>query len=578
MSQTYTFSYDFDVTGFTGVATFDLFGFHPGAIYRTSIDDQFRIPIVLPPPPPPRKPVDVKVKPPPRKLPTAPTLAPRTPTIDLKQGEKRRVPYHLQLPPTPTPLDVYFITDSTGSMDGAIASLQEGVQQIINELAATGIDVWFGIGDFRDYPETGEPVYPPTNDGPVFVDGGYYPYLRHRAVGPINAELEEALEGLSTGQGRGEDSALEALYQSATSAGRLRNPSVGPAAGYLIPPNQGAEFRPDAVKVIIVASDEAMRYPGSSGTEATYPGPSHDTVIRALNDKGVEVVGLNVDTPNSGDPRADMERISEGTETLAPAGGIDCDGDGEVDVEQGSPMVCDYTPSPDAGIADAVVNLLQGVRDLATVDVTLEAPTSVARPVGPLSFPRTNVKAYNELPFTVEYRCDKAQAGTETPISLSARVRGDELVTQDVIVRCAASEPVELPPAVLVPPLVAVAAAPPPPPPPAPVSNVQPNTNPNPNPNPQANPQANAQAGAAFEEQQSPQLALATNTEAEVDTEGSAELAMSSLDRRSPDPVPAALAVAATMAMAGAVAHRLHSTHRTATQYATRRRPTRGRS
>ena len=36
------------------------------------------------------------------------------------------------------------MTDSTGSMSSAIASVQEGVQKIVNSLAASGIDVIHG--------------------------------------------------------------------------------------------------------------------------------------------------------------------------------------------------------------------------------------------------------------------------------------------------------------------------------------------------------------------------------------------------------------------------------------------------
>ena len=311
---------------------FLLYAFNPRALYRRPVSRDFS----APPPPP----VDVTVRPPVLPPPPKPGLRPGGTVITLKPGEKRRVPYDLVLPPTPTPLDVYFMTDSTGSMRDAIAAVQEGVQDIVDDLTRAGIDLHFGVADFRDYPQT------PAGDDAT------YPYRRRREVGPIDEDLAEALESISTGGGNGDDSALEAIYQAVTGAGR-----TGVTAS--IPPGLGAQFRRDALKVVLVASDDEMREP--SATEPWNAGPSKQTVIDTLVRNDVEVVGIRVSSgPGGGNPGPQMVELAEGAGSVAPAGGVDCDGDGEPDIEEGGALVCDFAGGND--IAPAFIGMLRGLK------------------------------------------------------------------------------------------------------------------------------------------------------------------------------------------------------------------------
>jgi hypothetical protein len=52
-----------------------------------------------------------------------PVLSPDVATVTLAPHQRRDIPYRLLLPPTPTPIDVYFMTDSTASMADAIGSV-----------------------------------------------------------------------------------------------------------------------------------------------------------------------------------------------------------------------------------------------------------------------------------------------------------------------------------------------------------------------------------------------------------------------------------------------------------------------
>jgi hypothetical protein len=501
---------------------FPLFAANPLGLFLRYVPLDFSAPPR--PPTPPQPPVDVtvhKVRPPRR----VPEIRPARSVVSLRPGQTKRVTYDVVLPPVPTPLDVYFMTDSTGSMSSAIAGVQAGVQDIVDELAATGVDLHFGVADFRDYPEQ-------PNDSTT------YPYRQRRKVGPVGSELAEALESITTGGGTtdGNDSALEAMYQAVTGAGR-RDPVNG---AQLIEPGLDADFRPDALKVILVASDDEMRH---GGLNPVYPGPALQTVADTLASHDVHLVGIHVDT-NSGNPRADMETLAEATGTLAPKAGLDCDGDGAPDIAGGAPIVCDFDPKAGGSIASAFVGMLAGIRDYAAVDVAVQGPRQVVRPLAPVSFPNVDVKAPHTFHVPVEFRCDAAHAGVDTPVTVAANSRGRVLATALATVRCIAPAEPEVVPPVVIPPLVAAALVPPPPPPPAPVTHVQPNPNPNPNPNPQLN------ANAGFASQQERQFQVAV---AEQDAVPDTDLAF------------AALAWGAAAAMTAAAGYGAHLARRRST-------------
>jgi hypothetical protein len=423
------------------------------------------------------------------------TLSPASASVSLLPGQRRRLDFTLDLAPTPTPLDVFFATDSTGSMSPVIASLREHLQDIINELGASGIDVWFGVGDFKDYPV-------PGFGGPTD-----YPYRRLREVGPIDEDLETAIEQLRPGGGMGLDSALAATYQAATGLGQEIATGSGTGGGYWIQPNQGAEFRKDALKVLFIAADVPTRDPESN---PGYPGPSYRTVIQALNRRGIEHVGLAVDSGSgSDDQRETLGRVSAGTATLAPPGGVDCDEDGEADLEEGAPLVCDLVTERGAtSIAPAMVGLLRSLQDLQQVSVSVSGDDRVAAVTRNAVVPDVNVKARNRVPFSVELSCTDQTAGESYPLAVQIRAGTRTVASAPVRLTCVLPET----PRIEVPPAVIAAAAPllpPPPPPPAPVPQVNPNPQPNPNPQIQQAPQAQANAGMAFEEQEQVQVAYA---------------------------------------------------------------------
>jgi hypothetical protein len=461
---------------------------------------------------------------------TVPTVTPGTLDVNLPVGGTKTVRYTLDLPPTPTPLDVFFLVDTTNSFQPIIRGLRNQLGDIVNRLTALHIDAQFGVGAFREYPTAVE--------GSA-VAGDNYAYRLIRRIGPVDDQLQAALYALRTGGGStdGRTSALAAEYQAATGAGQQVAPTAADD-GYLIPAHLDAKFRPGAEHVILTVTDTEPR-----NAQAGYPGPSIEATGNALAGRGVAQVGLVVGQPPDGTPgpRATLEKIAVATGAVAPAEGVDCDGDGVPDLDAQQPLVCTLNG---IGLSSAIVALLRGVRDEAAVELDVSGDPRAAAAASSPVFPAVNLKAYTRLPYDVKYSCVAALAGRTLPVQLQAVSRGLPLAGARARVRCG----LPTPPAPVVPPVQQVAAAVPPvpAPPPAPVVHTNPLTNPNPNPNPQAN--LNAQAGVAVNEQSRPQVALA-GQESDVES----ELAMSDRPQQATDPrLLLGCAVLLSVAMGGA--------------------------
>jgi len=466
-----------------------------------------------------------------------PTLTPAYTDLLLAAGASRLVPYTLDLPPAPTPVDVFFLIDTTASMGPTIEGLRRGLAEIVNELADARIEAQFGVAEFKDYPES-------PWGGPFDT-----PYHLLRGIGPADASLEKAIESLQAGGGGDfPEAALPALYQTVTGEGQ-------DGVATYIQPGRGAGFRPGALRVVITATDVAFH------REAGYPGPSFAETVAALRRRDVRQVGLAV----HGGGRRDLTEMAAATRAFAPATGLDCDGDGRLDLVPGAPLVCDVGDTadivvsngvldrmqPQLRIAPAVVALVRSVRDEAAVELQALRP-DISRVVGPARIESVDGKRAQRLHFVVQYTCPADGETNNATAPLRAIRRDAVLAEASGFLRCIPPPvPVEelLPPHAL-PPLAAIVLVPPLLPPPAPVAQGQPNTNPNPNPNPQSQPQG--QAGVAAIEQPEREVAVAATRDDRA--EPATELAMSARGRPD-DTAPAvalALASAAICGCAGA--------------------------
>jgi hypothetical protein len=127
-----------------------------------------------------------------------------------------------------------------------------------------------------------------------------------------------------------------------------------------------ANFDPGASKILVLWTDAPFHQPGDPG-DIPYPGYSLEQVADAINSREpMKVIGIAADPSAVGD----LEQLAIATGSLAPAGGVDCDGDGMADVPEGDPLVCS------SGLeGDNTLNAIVG-----SVSAAFEFPVATAGP------------------------------------------------------------------------------------------------------------------------------------------------------------------------------------------------------
>lgn len=423
----------------------------------------------------------------------APTISPRHVRLALTVGQHRVMPYRLALPAS-RKVDVYFLVDISNSMADKIRGLKLALDGIIRQLHTAGIDAWFGIGEYRSYDD--QPAYERVLD-----------------ISPPGRQLLDKLANLPAAGG-GNETQLAALYQTATGAGQ-NDPNAFIAAG------QQAHFRPDALHLVLNATDEGF----SAGAQE----PSYDEAARALRGVDAKQIGIAYETQKpvaqllsnptfTPNPSTGEMRMARLTGAFAPPEGADCNGDRQPDIAPGQPLVCIVDPavaSEASAIAPAIVNMILAAPDFAKVTVTWAAKRPVIRSVTPQVAPAVNLRYPTALTFNVTYNCPRAIGPGVYPAMITAHSRGAVIAQARANIDCGA--PVA---AAAAAPLAAVGFGTAPAPPAEPVTNAQVQGQPQgqPQSQPQSQPQAQAQAGAAYQEQEDPQFAFAySNASAESD-------------------------------------------------------------
>lgn len=256
------------------------------------------------------------------------------------------------IPITPSAVDVYLIVDLSGSFADDLPVFQAQAPDLINNLKAANPNTRFGLARFEDYP------IDPFGD----AASGDKAYERLHDLTFDSDAVLSTIAGLSTRFGAdGPQSQLVALYQAATGEGQDLSGAGFPGAS--IPSGQQASFRDDAVKLFLLWTDAPFHRPGDPG-DIPYPGPSFDETVDAiLALDPPKVIGISSGTEGV----SDLEEIARRTGALAPAGGVDCDGDSTVDVAEGEPMVCGIASSG-VGIGDAIEAIVEAAVVLPIAD------------------------------------------------------------------------------------------------------------------------------------------------------------------------------------------------------------------
>lgn len=260
-------------------------------------------------------------------------------------------------------LDVFFLLDTTASMDRVFTSLAGALQTITSQLSSSGVDVDFGLGEFRDF------TFAPQGDGePLFVPdslsmandaaGRQYPYRLIEQIGASALSIASEVRGLDAeGGGDSIESGLEALYQVATAEGFSDSSGIGVADVDYTPAMIRARptgWRSDASKVVIVATDNPMRDPKSNDWA---PDGAHglSDVLGAYRQLDARVVGLMIDSPLSTNNSALFEQLTTLARGTGAIGDVDQDGVAT------DPLVFRSVNSAEE-IADALLGLVGAVQ------------------------------------------------------------------------------------------------------------------------------------------------------------------------------------------------------------------------
>jgi len=242
------------------------------------------------------------------------------------------------------PVDVYMLVDLSSSFADDLPRFKSQAPNVISSLTASNPNTHFGLGRFEDYP------IPPFG-GANWEDKAY-----ERLV-DLTSDTDLVLDtiaGLSTRWGGDSlESQLPALYQAATGAGQDLSGVGYPGAS--IPAGQQASFRYGATKLFLLWTDAPFHRPGDPG-DIPYPGPSFDDTadaILALDPP--KVIGISSGT----DAISDLSALAAATGAFAPADGVDCDGNGTIDIAPGRPLVCQISATGD-GIGEAITALVEG--------------------------------------------------------------------------------------------------------------------------------------------------------------------------------------------------------------------------
>lgn len=456
-------------------------------------------PLDAPPPPPPAR-LDV------------------VRAVDLAAGATRQLPLTLRLPRAPTPLDLYFLVDVSQSMFPAIDDLRANLREVIQSLVDRHVDVMVGVAIAGTNPRNGgqDPPVDPTDPSyrqPVLfrrVVAVTDPETALRALDQVRIETVSSNAPPERIQGQ-----LLGIDQLMTGSG-VRN--SGGVPGWAVAPDQEAGWRQSdrTRRVLVDLTDQSFDVPPGA-PRAAGGGPDLDRVGAELRAQRVLHVGLSAG-PDRG-ARFDLGRLSALTGAIAPAGGLDCDGDRYDRLAAGAPLVC---PTPVA-VSKAVAAALRALPDRQAVTLTTAVVPVASGAAGATATLLTDVVDAT-LDNTVDGRltvtCPTLPRRTTTRVPLEAGYQGSVVARAAVVVTCEpAARPERVPPvAAAAAPLVAALVPPGPPPPPAPAPGSQPVQQPV---------QAN-QVAAAEQEQEQAQLALA---EAQDETGDQPQLQASRAER-----------------------------------------------
>lgn len=340
-----------------------------------------------------------------------PVVGTVAPILHIPAGGSQTLPVTMTLRARPLLVDVDFLLDTSGSMLGVACGVIHQVEAITRDLRWRGYDAWVGLADYQDYPTQWLP--------PACADG-IHPYRRIRDMAPPSSAFSNAVRSLSYCENLDEpESALAALYQSATGEGQFP----------FISPGQQASFRAGAVRMAMNITNSAFN---DDTRTPLYPGPDMEVAASALIERGVRQIGIVVnDDVDHLAAKADVDRMASVTGAVARENGAECSAGPATDhpaIAAGDPLVCVATEEMlhSTAISGPIIELLEGPAEPQTVSLVEPTPSGLVSSIAPRSYEGVNARAAHLLPFRVSLTCDREDAGRRFEVRLELRVHGHD--------------------------------------------------------------------------------------------------------------------------------------------------------
>lgn len=195
-------------------------------------------------------------------LPAAAQVEPPVVEAEMPPGESMTLTKEVQTPEIPPNPDIYFMSDTTGSMEDVIEAMQDNADDIMAAILLAQPTAQFGVGNYRDYPGT---VHP----------------FRHQQAITDNTALVSAAIGAWAASGGGDGS--EGQFYALT---RLADPDDP----------EGIGWRGIGTKIVVwfgdaPAHDPVPDPPTLLGYDIDEAGVRADLVAA-----GIKVIAISIDT------------------------------------------------------------------------------------------------------------------------------------------------------------------------------------------------------------------------------------------------------------------------------------------
>ena len=353
-------------------------------------------------------------------------------------------------------VDVAFLIDTTGSMGEVAEAMAAQFGGIVNDLSLSIPDGAYGYGTYEDY-----------NYGELMGLNDDLPFVLRQQITTDQVPVQAAMAATQLGHGGPwpyvEESTMEALYQALTGLGYDQNGDGALDAGTDVPPFissagdvfsgsatgtqdpstvgggqiGGFGFRDGSLPVVVYATDATLRDPDAGHLVPGANAAGSDDVINAVANLGARLIGIGVDSPNTGPVTqwptlSQMEDLAIATDSL-----YDPDGLGSAT----DPLVFHWTGSSatfQETIVDAIEGMLDGVEYQTVTAQVVGLPSGLTAVVSPSSQGPVTVGSTPEcLDFVVEITGSVPASTEEQTFPMTLEVLGDGttvLGTEDLTV------------------------------------------------------------------------------------------------------------------------------------------------